>query len=152
MKSVSKKQYDEMVKQASPNSPVFKDCALAFLFGGFLCLFGQVLCNLYQGMGMEQKDAKSAVSLTLITLAAILTILKVYDKIAKHAGAGMLVPITGFANSVVSCGIEFSYEGYVAGAGAKIFTIAGPVIVYGISASVLYGIVIYIIRMFGGVI
>lgn len=150
MKSISKQQYDEMVKQSSPGSPVLKDCVLAFFFGGFICLIGQILCGLYQDMGMELKDARSAVSLTLITIAAILTILKVYDKIAKHAGAGMLVPITGFANSMVACGIEFKSEGYIAGEGAKLFTIAGPVLVYGISASVIYGIIFYVIKIFAG--
>lgn len=149
MKKVTKEQYDQMVKQSVPDSPVVKDCFLAFIFGGGLCVLGQVLCNLYQNMGLDIKDARAAVSLSLITIAALLTILKVYDKISKHAGAGMLVPITGFANSVVSCGIEFNYEGYVAGSGAKIFTIAGPVIVYGISASIAYGIIIYIMVMFG---
>lgn len=146
MNYTTKQQYDEMVKQASPTSPVVKNCFLAFLFGGLICTSSQLLCNFYQTLSLPLKEARAAVSLTLVFIAALLTALGVYDKIARHAGAGIIVPITGFANSMVSSAIEYKSEGYVMGVGGKMFTIAGPVLVFGLSASVIYGIILYIIE------
>ncbi len=143
MKTVSKQEYGERVKQASPNSPLLKDCVLAFLFGGFICVIGQVLCGLYQNLGLEIKDARACVSISLILLSAALTALGWYDDIAKHAGAGTLVPITGFANSMVSPAMEFKSEGFITGLGAKMFVVSGPVLVFGITASVVYGLIVF---------
>ncbi len=148
MKKISKEQYSEMVKTASPNSPVWKDCLLAFLFGGFICTIGQVLCELYQSMGMELKDARAFVSISLILLSAVLTALGLYDDIAKHAGAGTLVPITGFANSMVSPAMEFKSEGFITGLGAKMFVVAGPVMVFGITASVVFGFIAFFFHLY----
>lgn len=142
MKTVSKKEYDQMVKTASPPSPVAKDCLLAFLAGGFICTIGQALLNAYQNLGLELKDARAAVSISLILLSAALTAIGWYDQIAKYAGAGVLVPITGFANSMVSPAMEFKTEGFITGLGAKLFTVAGPVLVFGITASVVFGLVL----------
>lgn len=148
MKTTSREQYDEMVKQASPNSHTSKDSAYAFVIGGLVCTLSQMLCNFYVSIGNTLPQARMAVTMSLIFAAAALTVTGVYDRLAKHAGAGLVVPITGFANSVISCGMEFKSEGMVLGVGAKIFTVAGPVIVYGLGASVLYGIVLYIIQLF----
>lgn len=143
-----KKTYDKMTKKASPPSPKLKDCSLAFLVGGFICTIGQLLMSLYGDVfGLKEDIVKMLVPVTLITLAAILTGFGVFDKIAKFAGAGTLVPITGFSNAVVSPAIEFKSEGYVLGVGAKMFTIAGPVIVYGTVASVFYGVIYWICKM-----
>lgn len=146
--SVSKKEYSEMAKKASPDSTLFKDCLKAFLVGGIICTIGQGFINLYTSLGMEQKDSRTLTSVTLVFLGALLTTIGVYDNLAKHAGAGSLVPITGFANSIVSPAIEFKSEGFITGLGAKMFVIAGPVLVFGISASVLYGIIYYIFTLF----
>lgn len=140
----TEKEYQQMTKKASPGSPVVKNCLFAFGVGGFLCALGETAYQLIAMTGMEQKTARMLASGSLILLAAVLTVLQVFDDIAKHAGAGTLVPITGFANSVVSPAIEFKSEGYILGLGAKMFTIAGPVIVYGIAASVVYGVVYWI--------
>lgn len=121
----------------------------AFLIGGAICAVGQGFINLYGALGIEEQQAKTLTSVTLVFLGILLTAIGVYDKIAKHAGAGTLVPITGFANAVSSPAIEFKSEGYVAGLGAKLFIIAGPVIVYGVSASIIYGAVLWILHMFG---
>ena len=137
---ISEKEYDRMSKQASPGSPVVKDCLKAFLIGGLICAIGEVIFQLVQG-NLEEKTARLTVSVVLIGVTVILTGLQVFDNIAKHAGAGTLVPITGFANSVVAPAIEFKAEGFVLGLGAKMFIIAGPVLVWGTSASVLVGIV-----------
>ena len=150
MKFPSKEEYGQRVKQASPPSPVLKDCALAFLCGGAICALGQGLCNLYQGLGLPLSQARAWVSISLIFLSALLTTLGLYDNIAKYAGAGTIVPITGFANSIVSPAMEFKCEGFVMGIGAKMFVVAGPVLVYGITASVLYGIVYYFVTLWGG--
>lgn len=150
MKTVSKEEYQRWVEQASPPSPVGKDCLLAFLFGGAICTLGQALCNLYQSLGLELPQARTGVSISLIFLSALLTALGLYDKIAQHAGAGTLVPITGFANSMVSPALEFKSEGFVNGLGAKLFSIAGPVLVYGITASVVYGLVLFVWQWLGG--
>lgn len=137
-----------MTDRASPGSKSVKNVVLAFMFGGTICTIGQLLQNLYMLAGMELKDARGAVSVTLIFLGALLTALRIFDNIAKYAGAGTLVPITGFANSIVAPAIEFKSEGYVMGIGAKMFVIAGPVLVYGIMASAIYGIILSIFQLF----
>ncbi len=138
---MTEKQYDALVKELSPKSPVGMDCLKAFLFGGAICCLGQFFTNWYASLGLEKTDAAAAASQTLVVIAAILTGLSVFDDIAKHAGAGTLVPITGFANSIAAPAVEFQTEGRILGTAAKMFTIAGPVIVYGLSASVVYGLV-----------
>lgn len=137
-----------MNKKVAPKSPVLKNCINAFLFGGFICALGQVIVNLAKMAGMAQKEAGLVCSISLIFLSVVLTGFNVYDNIAKHAGAGTLVPITGFANSIAAPAIEFKTEGFVLGLAAKMFTIAGPVLVYGITASILYGLILYIVRLF----
>ena len=148
MKTKSPKEYASLVKKHSPRSPVVKDCLLAFLFGGGICTFAQFLSNLYMLFGMAEKDARTAVSISLIFLSAVLTACGVYDNIAKHAGAGSLVPITGFANSMVSPAMEFKSEGFIAGMAAKMFIVSGPVLVFGISASVVYGVIYWAVSLF----
>ena len=143
----TKAQYGQMIKKVSPPSPKGKNCAWAFLVGGLLCAAGEAECQLLVGAGMELQMARTLTSCSLILLAAVLTVAQVFDNIAKHAGAGTLVPITGFANAVVSPAIEFKSEGFVLGVGAKMFTIAGPVIVYGTMASVVYGVVLWVLGM-----
>ena len=145
---MTEKQYARLVKQASPNSPMGRNCLFAFLIGGSICTLGQLLMNGYLALGMEKQDASTAVSVTLVFLSALLTGLSLYDNIAKYAGAGTLVPITGFANAVAAPAVEFKTEGFILGVGAKMFTIAGPVIVYGVSASVVYGLVYWITTLF----
>ncbi len=145
---ISEKEYDRMSKQASPGSPVVKDCLKAFLIGGLICAIGEVIFQLVQG-NLEEKTARLTVSVVLIGVTVILTGLQVFDNIAKHAGAGTLVPITGFANSVVAPAIEFKAEGFVLGLGAKMFIIAGPVLVYGITASAVYGLILYLFSLIG---
>ena len=144
---MTEKQYARLVKQASPNSPTGKNCLFAFLIGGSICCLGQLLLNWYTSLGMAQQEASTTVSVTLVFMSALLTGLSLYDNIAKYAGAGTLVPITGFANAISSAAIEFKTEGFILGVGAKIFTIAGPVIVYGVSASVIYGLIYWICTM-----
>ena len=141
---VSDKEYQQMTKKASPNSPVLKDCMKAFLVGGLLCTLGEVIFQLVQRAGLNEQNARLTASVSLIFLAVVLTGFQVFDNIAKHAGAGTLVPITGFANSVVAPAIEFKAEGYVLGMGAKMFIIAGPVLTYGITASAIYGVIYWI--------
>ncbi len=143
-----KKKYSEMTKKASPPSPKVKDFIWAYMVGGAICVIGQLLIELYTNMGLSEKVVKMAVPVSVIFLAALLTGLGIFDKIAKRAGAGTLVPITGFANAVVSPAIEFKNEGFILGVGAKMFTIAGPVIVYGTVASVVYGVVYWITTLF----
>lgn len=144
----TRQEYGSMVKKASPPSPLFKDCLMAFLFGGGLCVLGELIIQWGQMGGMEEKAARGLCSVALIFLSVLLTGLQVYDNIAKVAGAGTLVPITGFANAVASPAIEFKTEGFVLGLGAKMFTIAGPVIVYGTVASVVYGVVYWVTTLF----
>ncbi len=146
--SVSKKEYSKLVKKASPPSPKIKNFILAYLVGGLICVIGQLFMELYQYLGMSEKVVKMLVPVTLIFIAALLTGLKIFHKIAKRAGAGTLVPITGFSNAVTSPAIEFKNEGWILGVGAKIFTIAGPVIAYGTVASVVYGVVYWITTLF----
>ena len=142
-------QYSQMVKKLSPPSPKLKDCTLAFLVGGLICVLGQLLLELYSTtVALDEERARVAVTVSLIFLSALLTALKIFNKIAKFAGAGTLVPITGFANSVVSPAIEFKAEGFVLGVGANMFKIAGPVITYGTVASVIYGVVYWITTLF----
>ena len=142
-------QYSKMVKKLSPPSPKLRDCTCAFLVGGFICTIGQLLLELYSKcLYLDEERAKTLVTVSLIFLSALLTALKLFNKIAKFAGAGTLVPITGFANAVVSPAIEFKAEGFVLGVGANMFKIAGPVIVYGTVASVIYGIVYWITKLF----
>ena len=145
---VTGQEYRQMNKKVSPKSPVLLNCVKAFLIGGLICTIAEVIVELVSGTGMELKDARLVGSLSLIFLSVVLTGLTVYDKIAKHAGAGTLVPITGFANSIVASAIEFKSEGLVLGLGAKMFTIAGPVLVYGITASIVYGLILYILGLF----
>lgn len=145
---IGKQQYSQMVKKASPPSTKVKDFVLAYLVGGLICVIGQLFKELYEYLGLSEDVVKMLVPVTLIFIAALLTGLKVFDNIAKHAGAGTLVPITGFSNAVVSPAIEFKHEGYVLGVGAKIFSIAGPVILYGTAASVVYGLIYWICQMF----
>ncbi len=146
--NISNQEYGELAKRHSHPSAMYKTIPLAFVIGGGICVLGEALLNMYQAFGFNQEDSGMWTSMTLIFLSALLTGLKLYDRIAQHAGAGTLVPITGFANSVVSPALDFKSEGYVLGLGAKMFVIAGPVIVYGISASIIYGIIYYITTLF----
>lgn len=146
--STTGKEYDKMAKRASPNSPVFLNCLKAFLIGGTICLFGQLLNYLFERAGFNEEYVKALTPSVLIIITAILTGIGVFDKIAKHAGAGTIVPITGFANSVVSPALEFKAEGIILGTGAKIFTVAGPVIAYGTAAAVIYGIIAYLFGLY----
>lgn len=139
------KQYARLVKDKSPKSPIARDCLFAFGIGGLICTLGQFLLNRYSAMGLGRQDAAAWVSITLVGLSALLTGLSVYDDIAKYAGAGTLVPITGFSNAVAASAVEFQTEGFILGVGAKMFTIAGPVIVYGLSASVVYGVIYWLL-------
>lgn len=141
---MTEKEYGKFVESLAPKSPAWKDCVMAFLIGGLICTLGQAIMNGFLALGAETKEASCATSMTLVALAALLTGLSVYDDIAKIAGAGTLVPITGFSNAVSAPAIEFKTEGFILGVGAKMFTIAGPVIVYGVSASVVYGLVYWI--------
>lgn len=146
--SISKDEYSKMTDKASPNSPVILNCIKAFLFGGLICTIGQVITELLKNAGLNEKETAAGTSAFLIILTAILTGIGVFDKIARQAGAGTIVPITGFANSVVSPALEFQHEGFVLGTAAQMFTIAGPVIVYGIGSSFLYGLIIYIFKLY----
>lgn len=139
------KQYDEMRKKASPPSPALRDCLWAFFVGGAICCVGEGLTTLYKFLQLPKEDAAILTSATLVAFSAIFTGLGWYQKLASKAGAGTLVPITGFANAVVSPAIEFRCEGLVTGVGAKMFIIAGPVIVYGVLASVIWGVLLYVL-------
>ncbi|MBQ8525590.1 MAG: stage V sporulation protein AC [Clostridia bacterium] len=143
---ITKKQYDKMVKKASPPSKVIRDVIFAFLIGGAICTVGQIVNMCYGFYIQNQDDVSALTSMTMIFLGALLTGLNVYDDIAKYGGAGTLVPITGFANSIVSPAMEFRTEGYVLGVGANMFKIAGPVLVFGISTSVIYGVIYFFMR------
>ena len=141
---MTEKQYGALVARMAPKSPMWRDCLNAFWIGGLICVVGQIFTNCYGAWGLEKQDAGTAASMTLVALSALLTCLSVYDDIAKHAGAGTLVPITGFANAIAAPAVEFKTEGFVLGVGAKMFTIAGPVIVYGLAASVVYGFIYWL--------
>ena len=145
---MTEREYGKLVKELSPKSPMGKDCAFAFLIGGAICTLGQLIMNGYLALGLEKELAGTAMSMTLVALSALFTGLSLYDDLAKFAGAGTLVPITGFANAVAAPAVEFKTEGFVLGVGAKMFTIAGPVIVYGVSASVVYGLIYWITTLF----
>ena len=145
---VSDKEYQQMAKRHAPHSPIVKDCLCAFLAGGLLCALAQAIILWAQQGGADEKTARLCGSLSLIALSVLLTACNVYDNIAKHAGAGVIVPITGFANAMASPAQEFKTEGFILGVGAKMFTIAGPVIVYGVSASVVYGLIYWITTLF----
>jgi stage V sporulation protein AC len=144
---MTEREYGKLVKEMTPKSPIVKDCLCAFLVGGLICTLGQLLLEGYGALGLEEKEAGTAVSMTLVALSAFFTGLSLYDNIAKFAGAGTLVPITGFANAIAAPAIEFKTEGFILGVGAKMFTIAGPVIVYGVSASVVYGLIYWICQI-----
>lgn len=141
---MTEKEYGKLIKDMSPRSSLGKDCLNAFWIGGLICTIGQLIMNGYAALGLDKQNAGTATSMTLVVISALLTGLSLYDDIAKHAGAGTLVPITGFANSIVAPAVEFKTEGFVLGMAAKMFSIAGPVIVYGVSASVLYGLIYWI--------
>ena len=143
---MTNEEYGKLVQKHSNPSPIGKNMVWAFLVGGSICTFGQFLSTLYQNWGLDREGAGTATSATLIAITAVLTGLGIFDDIAKRAGAGTLVPITGFANAVVSPAVEFKTEGFIPGVGAKMFVIAGPVIVYGVSAGVLYGLVLCLLK------
>lgn len=145
--NMTPKEYNRYVARLAKKSPLGKDLLNSFLIGGLICVVGQLILNGYTALELSEQDAAAATSVSLVFLSAVLTALSVYDDLAKIAGAGTLVPITGFANAVVSPAIEFKAEGFVTGMAAKMFIIAGPVIVYGTVASVLYGLILVI---FGG--
>ena len=142
---MNKEEYSKYVQSISPKSKLLKDCIWAFVIGGAICAVGQAFTNMYSNMGLDKTGSGAATSITLILLSAVFTGLGLYDRLAKYAGAGTVVPITGFANSIVSPAIEFKSEGYIMGMAGKMFTVAGPVLVFGISASVIYGIVLIIL-------
>lgn len=146
--SISKDDYSKMTDKASPNSPILLNCIKAFLFGGAICLLGQIILTLLTNMRLNEKAAQAGTSSALIILTAVLTGIGVFDKIARHAGAGTIVPITGFANSVISPALEFQHEGFILGTASQMFTIAGPVIVYGVASSFLYGLIIFIFKLY----
>lgn len=141
-------EYQAYVKQKAKKSPLVKDVALAFLVGGLICVVGQAIQNGWSAAGLNQEDAGTATSCSLVFLSALLTGLNLYNKIARFGGAGTLVPITGFANAVVSPAIDFKSESITQGSCAKMFTIAGPVIVYGVTASVIYGMILVLLQSF----
>ncbi|MCL1820077.1 MAG: stage V sporulation protein AC [Oscillospiraceae bacterium] len=145
--NMSNAEYSRLTDKMSPRSPMLKNIFMAFIFGGLICAAGQGLYSLYGSFGLSEENVAMAVPITLILAGALLTGLKVFDNIAKHAGAGTLVPITGFANAVVSPAMEFKSEGLVLGLSSKMFSIAGPVLVFGISASVIYGIVLFLLKL-----
>ena len=145
---MTNQDYGKLVNERSRPSPMGKNMVWAFLVGGVICTAGQGLVNLYQNYGLVKEKAGTAASVTLILVAALLTGLGGFDQIAKRAGAGTLVPITGFANAMVSPALEFKSEGLITGTAAKLFTVAGPVLVFGMSASVIYGIILCLIKAF----
>ena len=143
---LTRKEYQQYVEQKAKKSPIVKDTALAFVIGGLICVLGQAIQTAWGAAGLGKEDAGTATSCTLVFLSALLTGLNLYNKLARFGGAGTLVPITGFANAVVSPAIDFKSEGFVTGMAAKMFTVAGPVIVFGTLASVIYGI---LLKLFG---
>lgn len=140
----TKQTYQEYVDKKSPNSPILKNCFNAFWVGGLICAIGQIIFEFCKIRGLEESSSYTVVSILLIFLSAFLTALNIFNRIGKFAGAGSLVPITGFANSIVSPAMEYKSEGYVLGVGAKMFTVAGPVLVYGISSAIIVGIIFLI--------
>ena len=144
--NISNKEYASMVKEASPPSKVVRDCIFAFLIGGAICVIGQIINNIFMFYNFDKPDASALTSISMIFIGALLTGLDVYDDIAVYGGAGTLVPITGFANSIVSPAMEFKTEGMVLGVGVNMFRIAGPVLVYGVASSVIYGAIYYFLK------
>ena len=142
---LTKEEYAEMLSSQSPPSNLLLDMVWAFVVGGLICTIGQAISEFYKSRGLDQTAVSAATAITLVFLGGLLTALHLYDKIAKKAGAGTLVPITGFSNAIVSPAMEFKSEGFVLGLGAKLFAIAGPVLVYGISARVIYGLILFFI-------
>ena len=142
MIKLTQQEYDQLCKQKSPNSPLFKDMCWAGIIGGLICTLGQFVSNQFKASGMDTQGTAAATAITMVFLGGFFTCLHLYDKLAKYAGAGTIVPITGFANAIVSPAMEFKSEGLVLGMAAKLFVIAGPVLVYGISASVIYGLIL----------
>lgn len=145
--NMTDKEYQKYVDKKTPNSPLLKDVLLAYFFGGLICTIGQLIFNSYEALGMNEDMCSMGTSVTLVFLGALFTGLNLYGKLAKHAGAGTIVPITGFANSIVSPAMEFKSEGLVLGLAVKMFTVAGPVLVYGITASVLAGIIYFVMSL-----
>ena len=145
---MTEKEFEKMAQSLAPKSPIWKDCINAFLVGGLICALGQLIMNGFLSMDMEKMEASCATSMSLVAIAALLTGLSVYDDIAKFAGAGTLVPITGFSNAVSAPAVEFKTEGFILSVGAKMFTIAGPVIVYCVSASLVYGLIYWVTTFF----
>ena len=143
----TKKTYQEYVNKKSPNSPILKNCFNAFWVGGLICTIGQIIMNICKERGFDQTTSGTIVSIILIAISAFLTGLNIFNKIGKFAGAGSLVPITGFANSIVSPSMEYKSEGYVMGVGGKMFTVAGPVLVFGISTSIAVGLIYLILNI-----
>ena len=141
---MTEKEYGKLVEDMAPKSPIFRDCFNAFWIGGLICVIGQIFMNCYSAWGLEKDAAATATSITLVTLSALLTGLSLYDDLAKYGGAGTLVPITGFANAIAAPAVEFKTEGFILGVGAKMFTIAGPVIVFGTASSVVYGVIYWV--------
>lgn len=141
-----KRKYAALLARKSPPSPLLRNCVMAFLFGGGICTVGEGVRMFWLSRGMDTDDTAAATAITMVFFGALLTCLHLYDKLAKHAGAGTIVPITGFANAIVSPAIEYKSEGLVLGLGAKLFVIAGPVLVYGITASVIYGLVLFFLK------
>ena len=144
--SVSKKEYAEMTKKASPNSPALLDCIKAFIFGGIICAFAEGMFIVFRNTGLEEKDSRSVAMIIVIAVTALLTAAGVFDIIAKHAGAGTAGPISGFANSIVATALEFQAEGRILGTAAQMFSIAGPVIVFGCSSAALCGVVYWFMK------
>ena len=147
LEKLTAKEYNEYVQRHAKPSPIGKNMAWAFCVGGLICVLGQGLLDFFRSRGLDEAMASTAVSVTLIFLTALLTGIGVFDVIAKRAGAGTLVPITGFANAVAAPAMEFKHEGLVTGTSAKIFTVAGPVLTFGISASVVYGLILWLVRL-----
>lgn len=145
----TKETYKKVVDEYTPKNKLFKNCVLAFVFGGAICTLGEVIKNVLINFDFTSKDAGTMTSVILVGLTAILTGLGVYDKLGKYGGAGTIVPITGFANAVVAPALEFRREGYVLGTAAKVFTLAGPVLLYGYSSSMLVGLISYLLKKFG---
>ena len=142
---ISKQEYQKYVEDRAKNSPLAKNCALAFVIGGGICVLGQAIMDGWTALGLEKTDAGTATSICLVFLSVLLTGLNLYNKIGRYGGAGTLVPITGFANAVASPAIDFKSEGLITGMAAKMFTVAGPVIVFGVAASVIYGVVLMLL-------
>lgn len=146
--NMTNQEYSDFVDSKAKKSPILKNVILAFIVGGLICIIGQIIVNVSMHFGVELKDARNICSISLIFLGAFLTAINLYSKIGKFAGAGSVVPITGFSNSIVAPAIEFKTEGYILGLGANMFKVAGPVLVYGITSSVIVGFIYWLIKLF----